>query len=417
MSTESELPVYIGKDAVSQLIRFCEAHHLSRFMVVADQNTYPALGEMVASRLRQGGFDVSTVVLSGAEVVADEHYLVQVLLQADREDRVYLAVGSGTITDITRFISHRTKASFISLPTAPSVDGFTSIGAPLVIAGRKRTVIAQPPIAVFADLDTLCAAPQRMIAAGFGDMLGKYTSLADWKLGHLLWGEPYSEPIAQRMRAAAQHCAQHAHEIGRASEEGVRRLMESLIESGLGMLAFGGSHPASGAEHHLSHFWEMKLLQENRPAILHGAKVGVATILVAGYYERIRQLSRQQVMERLKSATLPDRKQEIERISTAYGPIAEQIIELQAPFLNLDADTFGRLKQRVAEQWPAIQEIAATVPPPRELTELLCAAGGPTDAPSLGLSEQEVALAVQHAHYFRNRFTVMKLCYLLGIPA
>ena len=113
---------------------------------------------------------------------------MQVLVRADRENRTYLAVGSGTITDITRFASHRTKADFISIPTAPSVDGYTSPSASLVIERLKQTVIAQPPIAIFADLPTLCAAPRPMIAAGFGDMLGKYTSLADWQLGHSVVG-------------------------------------------------------------------------------------------------------------------------------------------------------------------------------------------------------------------------------------
>ena len=67
-------------------------------------------------------------------------YVFQVLLALDRTPRTFLAVGSGTITDITRFVSHRIAAEFISLPTAASVDGFTSIGAPMVIDGAKITV-------------------------------------------------------------------------------------------------------------------------------------------------------------------------------------------------------------------------------------------------------------------------------------
>ena len=76
-----------------------------------------------------------------------------------------------------------------------------------------------------------------MIAAGFGDMLGKFTALADWRLGHLVWDEPYDERIAQRTRNALQGCVNRVEEIGIASEDGVRSLMEGLIESGFCMMA------------------------------------------------------------------------------------------------------------------------------------------------------------------------------------
>ena len=77
----------------------------------------------------------------------------------------------------------------------------------MIIEGVKKTVYCHAPIAIFGDISTLCAAPQPMIAAGFGDMLGKYTSIADWRLGRLLWDEPYDEAIAQRTLDAVQQCA------------------------------------------------------------------------------------------------------------------------------------------------------------------------------------------------------------------
>lgn len=408
-------PTYTGKDAISRLAQYCADNQLSRFLLVADQNTYPVLGQAVEDRLKSQGADVKTVILTGEEVMPDEHYLVQVLVHADTKDRTYLAVGSGTITDITRFVSHRTKSPFISVPTAPSVDGFTSIGAPLVVGGLKQTVIAQPPVAVFADLATLRTAPRPMIASGFGDMLGKFTSLADWRLGHLLWDEPYDERIAQRAQTAVRNCAGQAEAIGRASDEGVRALMEGLIESGLCMLEAGSSRPASGMEHHLSHYWEMKLLWEGRPAILHGAKVGVATMMAAGYYRKIRQMTRQQAIELLNTSTLPNREEDIRRIRSVHGPIADRVIAAQAPFLDMSEQAYEQLKQKIIDGWPDIQQIAATVPAPQELAGWLRTAGGPTDAKTLGLNDQEVANAVAHSHFLRNRFTVAKLSRILGI--
>ncbi len=286
MPATRPMQVTIGPDAVPQLVEFCRKHQYTKLLMVADRNTYAAQGKVVEQALRGAGFDLKQVVFTDEEVVADAAHVLDVLVEADRQERIFIAVGSGTLTDITRFSSHRTKTSFISVPTAPSVDGFASIGAPLIIHGVKITVICHAPIALFADIDTLAHAPRAMIAAGFADMLGKLTSIADWRIGHLLWNEPYQEPIAERTLAAVKLCTDNAAAIGQASPDAVRILLDALLESGYCMLDFGSSRPASGAEHHYSHYWEMMLLRQGRPAILHGAKVGVATALVAGLYAR-----------------------------------------------------------------------------------------------------------------------------------
>jgi glycerol-1-phosphate dehydrogenase [NAD(P)+] len=415
LAVNTNLPLYVGHDALPNLVRYCDDQHLTRFTLVADQNTYPVLGKAVEEALKTHGFDLRTIVLQGREIIADEYYLMQVLLRASNEERVYLAVGSGTITDITRFVSHRTRTSFISIPTAPSVDGFTSPGAPLVVARLKQTFPAQPPAAVFADLATLIAAPRQLVAAGFGDILGKYTSLADWRLGQLLWDEPYSDTVAQRTRKALQTCVDHAQGIGEASKEGILSLMNALLDSGICMLEFGNSRPAAGAEHHLSHYLEMQLLRENRPAILHGAKVGVSCILMAKYFDRVKQLTRQQVAARLQAATLPDRAQEVQRIKTAYGSVAEQIFVEHAPFLDISEQAYDRLKQKILNRWADILDIASTVPTPQELVALARRAGGPFNAEMIGLREDEVAHGLDFSHYLRNRFTILKLSRILGI--
>jgi glycerol-1-phosphate dehydrogenase [NAD(P)+] len=414
-TTDRSIYICIENNITASLIQYCVENQLDQFMLVADQNTYPVLGQFVEEALKSRGWAVKTVILTGEEIVPDEHFIMQVLVQADPKDRTYLAVGSGVITDITRFVSHRTKASFISVPTAPSVDGFTSIGAPLVVGGLKQTVISQPPVAVFADLPTLCAAPKEMIASGFGDMLGKYTSLADWQLGHLLWDEPYDAEIAQRAYQAVQNCADRAPEIGAASEAGIRILMDGLIESGLCMVEFGESRPASGMEHHISHHLEMKIVWENQPAVLHGAKVGVATLIAADYYQQIKQMTPQQAKEKLAAATLPNREEEIKQIKAIYAPIAEQITAAQAPFLNMSEPDYELLKQKIIDQWPQIQELAFTVPSPLELTRWLHEVGAATEMQTLGLSRTETNRAVKNSHYLRNRFTVAKLSRMLGI--
>jgi glycerol-1-phosphate dehydrogenase [NAD(P)+] len=405
---------YCGVDALPHLVEYCQAEKLSRFMLIADDNTYDILGWQVVTALKDQGWDVRTVVLNGS-VVADERYLVEVLLHAGSKERAYLAVGSGTLTDIARFTSQRSRNRFISLPTAPSVDGYTSENAPLVIRGFKRSYRAQAPEAVFADLKTLCEAPPSMIAAGFGDMLGKYTALADWKLGHLLWGEEFRPDLEARVRKALAGCVECLPEIRRASKEGISCLMLGLAESGECITEFGDSRPAAGFEHLLSHFWEMKLLREGRPAVLHGAKVGVAAVLEAGLYERLRALGKEEALLMLETSALPGYEAQLDQIERVYGPIAGEIIGDQHSFLDISPERFKQLKADIRQRWDEVQAVAATVPSAGQLSKWLHAAGGPATAEALGISPTEVDLGMSAAHFLRARFNVWKLGQVLGM--
>lgn len=411
----TRIPLYLGDDALDSLVQYCEEQRLDRFLLVADGNTYPILGQEVEALLGGRGWDVKSVVFRESAVVPDEEFIFQVLLAADGTERTCLAVGSGTLTDITRIVSHRTRCRFLSIPTAPSVDGFTSPSASLVVRRIKKTVMAQPPAAVFAHLGTLAAAPRAMIAAGYGDILGKAIALADWQLGHLLWDEPFSPEIAGRVRDTLNACIEATEEIGQASPEGIRKLMFSLVDSGLCMLDFGNSRPAAGCEHYMSHFLEMKLLREQRPAVLHGAKVGMCSLLAAELYARLGGMDRSAAASRLEAAALPDPESDRRRIRAAFGPIAESLFVEQAPFLEMTAADFDALKRNILSRWDAIRAVAAQVPAPERLASLLRRAGGATRPGELGLSGEEAQQALTEGHFFRNRFTICKLGRILGL--
>jgi glycerol-1-phosphate dehydrogenase [NAD(P)+] len=406
---------YYGADATYKFVDYCTSNHFRRFMLVCDQNTFEIFGSKVETIIRSKGWELKRVILEGKQVVVDGEYLLQVLMQSDAEPCVYLAVGSGTITDITRFCSHRTRNPFISLPTAPSVDGFASLIAAVVVGGFKGNALAQPPLAIFGDSQVLCAAPPEMVAAGFGDLLGKYISLADWKLGHLLWDTPYNAGLADRVRRALTSCVENVAGLQKATPEGVSTLLAGLVDSGICMLLNGNSLPASGSEHHLSHYWEMKLLRQGRPPILHGAKVGIATVLSAGRYEQIRKLSHREVEQRLRSARPPEQEMEGSIIERVYGPIADQVRLEQRYFLEINAEEYSGLKAKIVNHWEEILQIAAEVPPTTHIVELLHQVSAPTDVYRVGLDSEDEREALDYAHYLRNQFTIGKLGKVLGI--
>ena len=408
-------PTYCGENAVNRLVQYCQSLQLDHFLLVADENTYAVLGRRVDAALKGIGRDIRTVILHGAEILADEKSIVEVLQRAGGERRTYLAVGSGTITDTTRHASYYARDGFISVPTAPSMDAYASRGAALVLGGLKMTVPSHTPDAIFADVQTLRDAPRELIAAGFGDMLGKYIALADWKLAAKLIDEPYSVDIAGRARRAMLDCVGHAREIGEASAAGITSLTEGLLESGRCMAELGRSRPASGSEHLPSHFWEMKHLQEGHSRLLHGIKVGIGTLLAAQRYEVLRSLTPQDVASRLLNASPPDRDVEFERIQGVFGATAGLVIAEYGPFLTMLARDFDALCNRIRDSWADLLTIAASVPSPREIASLLVQAGAPSTPQAAGLGEDEVLQAQQFSHYVRNRFTVNTVGQILGI--
>jgi glycerol-1-phosphate dehydrogenase [NAD(P)+] len=366
--------IKIGNSVYKELAAYVDKKGFKHAVIIADENTYQAAGKSLSEILKETGTSISLSVITPDEnndVVADEQSLVQALLEIPLDTEVIIAVGAGTLHDIARFCSTKMKLPFISVPTAPSVDGFTSMGAPLIVKGVKTTFQMSAPIAVFADLSVLKASPRKMVAAGFGDMLAKYTSLADWKFSHLVKGEPYCPLVAAITREALDSCVEKVEKIAAADEEGIQILIEALIKSGLAMLVFGQSHPASGGEHHLSHYWEMEFLQRKRPAVLHGAKVGVSTLLLAEVYK-------------------------------------EHFLPLLSESLRLRSIQDSLINENLQVNLKEIMKIYKEIPTPEHLKNLLTQTGGEIMPEQLGIDEQLVAASLSGAHTLRNRFTALK---------
>src|SRR5438067_2499745 len=94
-------PIYVGTEAIQRLSAYCDSQGFKRFALIADTNTFRALGQRVESALKATGYEVTSIVLEGKEIIADEHYLTEVFVRAPLGPCTFLAVGSGTLTDIT----------------------------------------------------------------------------------------------------------------------------------------------------------------------------------------------------------------------------------------------------------------------------------------------------------------------------
>lgn len=260
-------------------------------LLVSDSNTFPAQGDAVAKASETAGVEMAAYTYQTTHMlVPDEKAVGELLLAVPRGTGLIIAVGSGTLNDLCRIISDRTHIPYLIVCTAPSVDGYASTVSPLIIKGHKTTLEAVYPMAIFADPEVLRAAPATLLHAGFGDLLGKVTALADWELARRIQGEYHCPVIEKMVRRALDICIAGAGGVAERDPGAVTALFDALVLSGLAMGMVGNSRPASGAEHHLSHYWEMDALKNGSAHALHGNAVGSATVAVSRMYELLRDL-------------------------------------------------------------------------------------------------------------------------------
>lgn len=278
--------IRVGSGVIQELPGILRDLGASHIFLVADNYTYEAAGRQVEQLLDQAGLPYhKRVFQTETPLVPNEYALGSVLAAMTSQDDMLLAVGSGTLNDVTKYVSARTGVPYVIAATAPSMDGYASTVAPTILDGFKTTLPAVYPAAIVADVDILKDAPMPMLTAGFGDIIGKFTSLADWRLSHQLNGEYYCPEVAGVIEAAVETCAANAKALAQREPQAIQAVTEALILSGLAMGMVGVSRPASGAEHQMAHYWEMDALRRGEEHPLHGNAVGVGTVLAASLYE------------------------------------------------------------------------------------------------------------------------------------
>ena len=278
--------IRVGSGVIQELPGILRDLGASHIFLVADNYTYEAAGRQVEQLLDQAGLSYhKRVFQTETPLVPNEYALGSVLAAMTSQDDMLLAVGSGTLNDVTKYVSARTGIPYVIAATAPSMDGYASTVAPTILDGFKTTLPAVYPAAIVADVDILKDAPMPMLTAGFGDIIGKFTSLADWRLSHQLNGEYYCPEVAGVIEAAVETCAANAQALAQREPQAIQAVTEALILSGLAMGMVGVSRPASGAEHQMAHYWEMDALRRGEEHPLHGNAVGVGTVLAASLYE------------------------------------------------------------------------------------------------------------------------------------
>lgn len=272
---------------LDELVKGLMPFHEGKLFVLSDVNTYEIFAKTVLDRLDKEGFRYKSFVFDagGHDLIPDSASVGRLLIELEQETSLILAVGSGVLNDIARIVGYRTDKPFAIAGTAPSMDGYASVVSPLLVDGKKTTYQAKYPYAIFADTSIMRNAPMVMIRAGYGDVLGKLTALADWQLTNIVTGEFYCETTAKLVQNAVDKCIMSTDGLAARDEGAIRNLIEALVLTGISMGLVGMPRPASGTEHQLAHYWEMKMIEAGREHPLHGNAVGTATVVTAMLYE------------------------------------------------------------------------------------------------------------------------------------
>ncbi|MBQ8751590.1 MAG: sn-glycerol-1-phosphate dehydrogenase [Clostridia bacterium] len=281
--------IAIRQNALEALPEMAAPFKGGKLVTVFDSNTYPVAGRRAVALLREQGFTVKELLFDcgGDVLLPDERTLGRILMEIDPEVTLVVAIGSGVINDSVKYVTSRCGLPYIVVATAPSMDGYVSDGAPIICEGYKYSPQAHLTYGLVGDTAALQTAPQDLIQAGYGDVVGKITALADWDLAVKANGDYRCDTCVQLVQQALDKCFAQADGLPTRQPAALEALMEALTITGVAMALLGISRPASGAEHMLSHYWEMEYIARGLNPIHHGIQVGVATVIIARFFEEL----------------------------------------------------------------------------------------------------------------------------------
>ncbi len=414
--------VVYSEQAVAQLPALLSSHLPGqRIVLIADERTWPLAGQPCQERLMQAGWRVTEFILPdgphGSPVCDDvtRNALVNRLPLPQRHGPPraqrrslppcdgFLAVGSGTVSDLVKWLACDRRLPYAMVATAASMNGYASNNIAPAIRGVKRVLNGAVPRIILADPAVISQAPYELTAAGFGDVLAKPVSMADWKLNQLLFGEYFCPVCAQLIRDLEPGYLAHPETILARDPAAMEALFQALIYSGISMTMAGTSFPASGGEHLISHALDMTAMARGLKHDYHGRQVGLGTIFACALYERVLALEAPEFQcdleptDRRFWTTLTDIVEEEHVLKRKKAELA--IRQLKQP------GTWDRVRTTLA---PALRKAG-------EIRQALRAAGAACRIEDIGCSREHFLSAALHCHQLRERYTIIDLARAAGI--
>jgi glycerol-1-phosphate dehydrogenase [NAD(P)+] len=264
----------IGKGAFRDIEFIINDEKVEEVIFILDENMFGILHDQIKSITVSLGIDFKYVIIEPNTGI-DE--LMNIAYSLDQKTEFLVGIGGGSIIDRTKYISYLNKIPWLSVPTSPSNDGFSSPLSSLYINNRRVSVPAKMPYGIVLDIDIIMNCPTHMLISGIGDSVSNITAVYDMNIDSTHKNEK-SDDFSAMVSLQSIEALLNLKFDDIRSEKFITHLVESLSMSGIAMEIAGSSKPSSGSEHLISHALDQLLGGNNFP---HGIQVGISTYIVS----------------------------------------------------------------------------------------------------------------------------------------
>ena len=380
-------------------------------IVVADKNTWRVAGAEVFEALQASGVPVQKFLFEEDEFHADWDHIEALDRVLDETGAIAVSIGSGTINDLCKLCSHHHKQSYLTVPTAASVDGYTSFGASITYQNAKQTFECPAPVAVVADVDVIAAAPREMTAAGYADLAAKVPAGAEWMISDLVGTEPIQPAAWHVLQDCLDELLSNPTGVAAGETKAVSDLFEGLILSGFAMQAARSSRPASCCDHLFSHILDMTHHRYNGKFVSHGFQVAIGTLTMCAVLEEFVKYDLSSLDIDACVAAWPSLEEEQARALEIFKDFPapklgyEQITQKYG-----DAETVRRELTALRESWPELRErISGQIWSFSKMKEAFKIAGAPYEPEHIGITREDIRAMFPKVQLMRWRYNVLDL--------
>ena len=373
-------------------------------LLVADKNTYAVCGDAVKDQLGDKLEQLFIYECDGYLIPNENAVAMMERHLTDKTDLI-MGIGSGVIQDLCKYVSYKAGLPYQIVATAPSMDGYASVGAAMIMENMKVTYSCHVPEAIIGDTDILKNAPMEMIRAGYGDILGKFSCLNDWKLSHVVNDEYFCQEVYDLTFDMLRKTKDLGGKLQNRDAQAVQTLMEALVGVGVAMAYVGNSRPASGSEHHLSHFFEVVGILNDEPYFAHGIDVAFSAV----YTQRLREnllvnVKWDEAAKRENAFEWEPWEKEIRRV---YTDAAEGVIHLQKKLNWYEKNRLPVYEKK----WQKIKEIFEEAPSSDEMIGYLESVGLDMNQFDNTYGAEKIANALKYGKDLKDRYSVLWMYY------
>jgi len=404
--------VRVAPGALSALPEYVKRFGYTHPYLVCDAITYDIAAARCEQLLEEAGIAYTTHIIT--HMGFDEATLGELIVHKPDAADVVVAVGTGSITDMIRYMTYQCKLPCFTVATAAPMDGFAASIGVMNVNGLKATMPAHNTEVIIGDTEILQNAPYRMSVAGFGDLIGKITCLNDWELSRIVNGEHFCPAIAALVRRCVSDILEKSDGLKTKDPQVLGEIMSGLVLSGTAISLYGDSRPASGAEHHMSHYWETIMDQRHERGSMHGEQVAVGTVLTLMLAEELQNTPVDFAAAR-RHASSYDAEAWQREITRAYGPAAEEILLLEQTARKNDPARILARIDSMERRWAEIKAQLSTLPTARSLYDILRTVGSPAAPKDIGIDRRTLKDTFLYCKEVRPRYTILQMLYDLDL--